>query len=141
MKDVEKLGKKGEIKEVSDGYARNFLIPQKKANPATEKLIKWAKEEEEKRIKIEKEELSVQQKIAEKIDGKEFVIKVKAEKGKLFGAVDEKEILNILIKQGFKIEKENIKINKSIKEIGKHEIGLKFKHGIGAKVYVLVEEE
>lgn len=141
MEDVEKLGKKGEVKEVSDGYARNFLIPQKKVNPATEKLTAWAKNEEAERIKNEEAELKAQQELAGKIDGQEFVIEAKSEDGKLFGAVDEKEILKAIEKQGFKIEKENIKINKPIKELGQHQVDLKFKHGIEGKISIVVEEE
>jgi len=141
IEDVDRLGKRGGIKNVSDGYGRNFLIPTGKAKLATEETLQWAKKELAEKIKREEDELKQQQALGKKIDSLELTIKTKAEKEKLFGTIGEKEIMEALKKQGVKIEKSNIKIKKPIKEIGEYQIQINLKHGIEAKVNVLIEGE
>jgi len=110
LKDVEKLGKKGEIKEVADGYARNFLIPNKKAILATKNEI--IKLEEQKEIKAQQaeQELSKYQQIATQLDGLELEILAKVgEEEKLFGTVTANQIVEKLKEQGIEVQK--IKLN------------------------------
>ena len=136
LKDVEKLGQKGEIKKVADGYARNFLIPNKLAILATKpELVKL---EEEKRKEAEKAEVELKtyQEIASQIDGLELEIPVKiSEEGKLFGAVATSQIVEQIKEQGFEIKKEQIK------ELGEYEAVIEFPHNLETKMKVLVVEE
>ncbi len=142
LKDVEKLGKNGEVKNVADGYARNFLIPNKMAVLATKsELIKL---EEEKKIETEKaeEELKLYQGIASQIDGLELEIPAKViEDGKLFGAITTAKIVEVLKEKNFEIKKEQIKLEEPIKEIGEYEATVEFPHNLESKIKIIVTEE
>jgi large subunit ribosomal protein L9 len=141
LKDVKGLGKAGDIKEVKDGYARNFLLPRKLAVVATEKAIKEFEEkkaQEEARIKAEIEEIN---KIKDKLESKKLVIKHKlGANGQLIGAVTNKEIAEKLKEAGFEIDKKQIE-HVSIKAPGEYEIDIKFPHQIHAKLPLIVEGE
>lgn len=142
LKNVEKLGKMGEVKEVADGYARNFLIPRGLAELATEKAL--AKIEEIKKATARKAELELKkfQELAEKLEGIEIVVKAKVgEGGKLYGSVTEEQIAQKLKEKGFEIKKGQIKLEKPIKEVGGHEVMVQLNHGLEARIYVMVVEE
>lgn len=142
LKDVEKLGKKGEVKKVADGYARNFLIPQKMAVLATQSEI--AKLEKEKEIEAQKaeQELTLYQEIASQIDGLEIEIPAKVgEDGKLFGSITPAKISETLKLRGFEIKKEQIKIAEPFKEIGEYEATVEFPHNLEVKIKLIVVEE
>ncbi len=151
LKDIEDLGKKGEIKKVADGYARNFLIPKQMAILATESEI--IKAEGQKKIDAEKaeKELALFQGIASQIDGLELEISVKInEEGNLFGAVTDSQIVEKLkeslsfietIPKDFEIKKEQIKLTEPIKEIGEYEVTIEFPHSLESKIKVIVIEE
>ncbi|MEA2113636.1 MAG: 50S ribosomal protein L9 [Patescibacteria group bacterium] len=139
LQDVEKLGKKNELKEVADGYARNFLIPNKMAVLATEPEI--VKMEEQKKIEAQRaeEELTRFQKLASELDGLELEITDKADdSGKLFGAINAIKISEKLKEQGFEIEKNQIKITKPIKEAGEYEILIELPHNLEVKIKIIV---
>ena len=141
LKDVEKLGKKGDVKEVADGYARNFLIPNKLVVLATKSEL--AKLEEQKKIEAQKaeKELIRFQEIASQVDGLELEIPVKvSEDGKLFGTITANQIAESLKEKGFEIKKEQIKLEKPIKEIGEYEVTIEFPHNLEAKIKVIVLE-
>lgn len=142
LKNVEKLGKKGEVKNVADGYARNFLIPNKLAALATKSEL--AKLEEQTKIDTEKaeEELKFYQEIANQIDGLELEIPVKvSEEGNLFGAVTASQIAEKLKEKNFEIEKEQIKLEEPIKEIGEYEAIVEFPHNLETKIKLIIVEE
>ena len=141
LSDVKGLGKAGDIKEVKDGYARNFLLPRKLAVLATPEAVKEfeaKKAEEEARIKAEIEEIN---KIKEALESKKLVIKHRlGANGQLIGAVTNKEIAEKLKEAGFDIEKKQIE-HTSIKAPGEYTVDIKFHHGIHAKLPVVVEGE
>ena len=142
LKDVEKIGKKDEIKNVSNGYARNFLFPKKLANPATKKAVDELEKQKELEAKKAEEALKTTQEIVEKIDGQEIEVPVKLdEQGNLYGSVNEVEIGKILKLQGFNINKKQIKIPQPIKEIGEHPVIILFDHGLEADIKIIVVEE
>lgn len=122
--DVEKLGEKGELKQVKEGYARNFLFPKNLAIPATKSAIKMINDElkskEAENSKL-KEEAQAQAKI---LEGQKITIPAKTEKnGKLFGAISEKEIAENIKKQiNLDVNPKNIEITEPIKEIGDYKI-------------------
>ncbi|MDD3363461.1 MAG: 50S ribosomal protein L9 [Syntrophomonas sp.] len=141
--EVKKLGLKGQVLEVSDGYARNFLIPQGLAEEATKTKLK---EVQEKSVKDEKKKSSEKEKAEElkvKLHGKKIEIKVKAGAGdKLFGAVTVKEIADILQKE-FKIsiDKKKIDVGEPIKHLGQYNIKLKIYPSVQADVKLIVAPE
>lgn len=142
LKDIENIGKKNEIKNVSNGYARNFLFPKKLAKPATKKAIEELEKQKELETQKAEEELKTIQELVEKIDGQEIEAPVKIdEKGQLYGSLNELEISKILQEKGFKINKKQIKIPQPIKEIGEYPITILFDHGLEADIKIIVIEE
>ncbi len=140
LKKVEKLGNVGEIKDVSAGFASNYLIPNKMAKPASSNVVKEVEKQVENR-KVKEDVLTKEfRDLAKKIDGQEFTIEQKAKDGKLFGSVKEKDIVELISKKGFKIEEKNILFKNVIKEIGEFEIEIKVKNDIKAKIKLIVNE-
>lgn len=140
--DVKGQGKKGQLVNVSDGYARNFLLPRGLAKEATNdnlNVLKGKKESLEYKIKTETDEANA---IVEKMKAIEVVIKAKAgENGKLFGSVTSKEVSEELTKQHhIKIDKKKFILPDGIKTLGVTEVEVKVYTGIVGKVKVRVEE-
>ena len=130
--DVKGQGKKGEMKEVSDGYARNFLLPKNLASEATTDNINALKLKER----------AAAMETAEKLSGIQVIIKAKAGNGgKLFGAVTSQEISKALKEQhGIEIEKNKIVMKDSIKNFGGYTVKAKLGHEISGNVSVMVIE-
>jgi large subunit ribosomal protein L9 len=130
LKDVPRVGRKGEVKEVNDGYAMNFLIGRGLAVKATDKAIAEL-ELKKKEVKVQREiQDELLQKNLDEIKGKVITISGKANpKGGLFSAIHKKEILEALKKEHrAEIGEEFIILDKPIKEIGEHEIPIKIAH-------------
>ncbi len=142
VKDVPSLGKAGEVKEVKDGYARNYLIPKGLAKVATPEIIQeWEKEQKE-RAKKEAKEKEELLKLKEKIESLTLEIRHKAgANGALFGAITNKEVAEELKKYGIEIDKKSIDIHPPIKQTGSYEIDIKLGYGIHAKLNLRVEAE
>ncbi len=143
LKDIPKLGRKFEIKNVSDGYANNYLIPNKLAVIANKKnLAIIEKEKEVLEKKAEKELKEIQEMVAQ-IDGLELVMKVKINEknGKIYGSVNNQKIYEELTKKGFEIKKEQIALNEPIKALGEYPVKIVFDHNLEAEIKVIVEEE
>ena len=143
QQDVRGQGKKGEMKEVSDGYARNFLLPRKLAVEAnSDNLNAFTLKEKAKAAQLAKEKAQAQEN-AEKLKG--VVVKIAAKAGaggKLFGAVTSKEISDALLAQfGIEIEKNKIVQADPIKNYGSYEVKCKLGHEVSGTVHVLVVEE
>jgi len=140
--DVKKLGSMGQIVEVSDGYARNYLIPRGFAVEANMKNIKSL--EHEKKIiqeKSKKIKFSARD-IADKLEKTTLIIKVKAgEEGKLFGSVTTMDIAEQLKERGFDIDKKRIFIEEPIKRIGTYPVNIKLHSEVTAQINVEVVQE
>lgn len=142
LQDVENLGKKYDTKEVAAGYARNFLLKNGLAKPATKEAIKWAGAQKEIEEKGAEEELEKIQSNATNIDGQEFVIGVKVgEDGQMFESVTVKKISEKLKESGFEIKKNQINLEKPIKELGEFPIKIKFPHNLEAEIKLIISEE
>lgn len=142
LQDVENLGKKYEIKEVKDGYARNFLIPQGLAKLATEEVLKWLETQKEIEEKKSEEELKGAQELASKIDGIEVIIPVKiGEEKQLFEKITSQKISEKLKELGVGVKKSQIDLVKPIEELGEFPVKVKFEHNLEAEVKVIVTEE
>lgn len=142
LEDVKSLGKKGEIVDVSDGYARNFILPKKKgveANNANLNNLKLQKANDE---KIAQENLDAAKSLATKIEEGTVTIKIKVgEGGKLFGAVATKEIAAAFKEQkGIELDKKKIVLDEPIKEIGTHTVKVKLHKDVQAMLSVNIVE-
>jgi len=140
--DVRNVGNMGQIVNVADGYARNYLVPRGLAVEANKKNIKSIEhekrviQEKAKKIKNSAEELSG------RISKLTLVIKANAgEEGKLFGSVTAMDISELLKNEGFEIDKRKISIEEPIKRLGTHTVNVKIHPEITARVTVLVEQE
>ncbi len=142
LQDVENLGKKYEVKEVKDGYARNFLFPNKLAKPATEKALKWLEMQKEMEAKKAEETLKKIQDSATGIDGQEVIIPVKVgEAGQLFESITSQKISEKLKEIGLDIKKNQILLEEPIKEMGEFPIKIKFEHNLEAEIKVIITKE
>ena len=141
--DVKGQGKKGEMKEVSDGYARNYLLPRKLASEATADSINALKLKEKARAaQIAKEKAQALEN-AQKLTGIQVIIRAKAGNGgKLFGAVTSQEISNALKEQfGIDIEKNKIVQAEPIKTFGSYTVKAKMGYEISGNINLLVVED
>ena len=140
LQDIKGLGKKYEVKEVAPGYAKNFLIPKGLAKLANKQNLNWLKMIEEKRIEKTEEELKRAQEIAAKLDGYEFTIQVRVgERGQLFESISKQKIAKKIKEElGFEIKKNQIILNKPIKELGEFPVLVKLDHNLEAEVIVIV---
>ena len=142
LKDVEKLGKKYEVKEVKPGYARNFLLPQGLAKQATKSVLKWLEMQKDIETKKEEEELKQVQQLASGIEGQEVTIPVKiGENGEMFESVTLQKISEKLKELGFNVKKNQIILATPIKELGEFPIKIRFNHNLEAEIKVIVTEE
>ncbi|MCX7991608.1 MAG: 50S ribosomal protein L9 [Proteobacteria bacterium] len=140
--DVESLGQAGEIVNVSDGYARNFLIPRKLAVIADEKNLRvfehLKRQTEEKIKKIKKQAES----LAEKLSNLTLTITAKAgEEGKLFGSITSINIAEELKKQGFDIDRKKIVLEQPLKMLGDYEVKIKLEGNVSANLKLSIVKE
>jgi len=139
LQDVKGVGKADEIKEVSEGYARNFLFPKHLAVQALDKNIKELIERKRKESKESERELQELQGLASRLDGVELLIKEKAsETGILYASIAPQRLAQELNKKGFKLEKNQIQ-NLNIKKAGEYTVKIKLNHGLESQILVRVE--
>lgn len=138
-KNVVNVGKAGDIKQVADGFARNFLIPQGLAEPATPQSVSRAHQMAQDAANRAQEELAQAQQRATLIESTEVTIQSKAEKGKLFGAITPGAISQALSKHQISVANNMIKIAQPIKEVGEHTVVVQLGHGIEAELKVIIE--
>jgi len=142
LQDIDRIGKKYEIKEVKDGYARNFLIPKGLVKIATLQAVEWADMQKEILEKKAEEELAKIQKVASEMDGLEVTIPVKiGEKDQLFEKITEQKVAEKFKEMGFDVKKTQILMENPIEEIGEFPIKIKFDHNLEAEITVIVVEE
>lgn len=136
LADIKGVGKKDQIINASDGYARNFLFPKKLAVEANNENLGKLKSKNESKAFKKETEIAEAKKIAEKIESITLTIKVKAgENGKIFGGVTSKEIAESLKKEyKIEIDKKKIALSETIKNIGTHTVDIKLYEGITAEL-------
>ena len=142
LEDVKALGKKGEIVNVSDGYARNAILPKKLGVEATPKNLNDLKLQNQHADKVAAENLENAKELARVIAEKKVVVKIKAgEGGKIFGSVSTKEIAQAAKEQaGLELDKKKMQLKEAIKALGTYEIPVKLHPKVTAKLTVQVVE-
>ena len=142
QQDVRGQGKKGQLVEVSDGYARNFLLPKKLAVPATAENVNTMKQQEKARKAQEAAEKAEAEALSKKLEGLMVKIPAKAgEGGRLFGAVTAKEISEALAAQhGLTIAKAKLVLDEPIKACGGYQVKAKLGYEVTGTVNVMVTE-
>ena len=142
LQDIENIGKKHDVKEVKNGYARNFLIARGLAKPATKEVLKWLDLQKEIESKKAEEELKKIQQTASTIDGQEIIITVKTgEENQLFESITNQKIWEKVKELGFDIKKSQIDLPEPIKELGEFPIKIKLEHNLESEIKVIIVAE
>lgn len=143
LKDVKGVGKAGELKNVADGYAQNFLIPNKLAQKATSTNVQKAEDEAAEKRKQEAEMLQEMKEAAKKLDKKKFTIKTKVQESsaRLFGSIDKKQIVEKIEQENIQLGGANVGLKKPIKELGEYPVKIGFTKGVAATITIVVEKE
>lgn len=141
LKDVKGTGKKGEIKEVSDGYAKNFLLKTGAAKVADNSAISENKNKQVASAFHKQQELNAAKALQKELNGKEIALSIKCgENGKAFGSVTGKEIAEALEKLGYQIDKKKVELKEPIKALGDYQVSIRIYPEVVAKINVKVKE-
>lgn len=143
LEDVKSLGKKGDIVNVSDGYARNMILPKKLGVEATSKNMNDLKLQNQHAEKVAQENLAAAQALAEEISTKQVQVKIKTgEGGKIFGAVSSKDLAQAAKEQlNLELDKKKMQMPEGLKSLGVHEVPIKLHPKVTASLKVKVVEE
>jgi len=142
LSDIDDLGKKGEIVEVKAGYARNYLLPQKKALFADAHTLLRQQKLQDERAKQGAVDKAESETMKEGLQNVVLSIHVKVDpEGKMYGSVSQTDILELIQKEGFQIEKKQINIRKHIKETGIVDVPLKLKEGVETTIKLKIIPE
>lgn len=143
LQDDKNLGKKGEIINANDGYARNFIIPKKIGLEATPKNLNDLKLQKANEERIAKEQLEEAQTLAKDLESKEVVVSIKGgEGGKVFGSVSSKEIAAAFKEQcGVELDKKKIQMEEAIKSFGVYQVKIKLHPKVIGNLKVKVQEK
>ena len=143
LEDVKSLGKKGEIVNVSDGYARNAILPKKLGVEATSKNLNDLKLQNQHADKVAAENLQHARELAKEIEQKKVMVKIKTgEGGRIFGSVSTKEIAQAAKEQtGLDLDKKKMQLPEAIKALGVYEVPVKLHPQVTTKLKVQVVEE
>ena len=142
QKDVPTLGKKGEIKNVPDGYARNFLFKKGLAIAATEEATSVLERQKTSDQKKKEKELAQLRELAKKLNSLALKTTLKlGEMGEAFGSVSPAKIISLMKEKGFHIGKSNIALEHPIKTLGEHKIKIKLEHGLETEIKLTIERE
>lgn len=142
LQDYQRLGKEGEIVEVRDGYARNFLIPQGVAKEATPLVLRELEQKKLLQKRKEEKKLERLRELREKLSRTSLTIALKtAREDKMYGAVTNIDIARALKEEGFEIDRHKILLEEPIKELGVYQIPIRLHPDIEAKVKVWIVKE
>lgn len=137
--NVDKLGRAGDVKDVSDGFGRNYLLPNKLAQSATPAALKAWEQAKAKRDKAAQAQLGKTKDLAGKVNGVSLSFSRPAgAEGKLFGSVGKSDIVKSLKSCGYTVEKDSVILEAAIKQVGDHEVELRLHPEVSAKVKVTV---
>ena len=142
LQDEKKLGKKGDLVEVSEGFARNYILPKKIGVEASAKNMNDLKLQKANEEKLAKERLEAAKELAGRLENMQVVLKIKAgEGGRTFGTISSKEIVQAAKEQfDIEIDKKKVQIPDAIKSLGMYEVNVKLHPSVTGKLKVHVEE-
>ena len=142
LQDVKGQGKKGEVVDVNEGYARNFLVKKGLAEIATASKLNDLTQKKSAADFHKAEEIKATKLLAREINGKTFTVKIKAgQNGKVFGSVTGGNVADALSAAGYDIDKKKIVLPQPIKTLGTYDIDLKLAEGVASKIIIAVEAE
>ena len=143
LQDVKSLGKKGEIVNVNDGYARNFILPKKLGVEATGKNLNDLKLQKNNETKVAQEHLEAAKELAAELSSGQVELAIKVgEGGRVFGSVSSKEIAAAVKEQmNLDVDKKKIQLKEAIKSLGTHIVNVKLHPEVTAELKVVVKEE
>ncbi|MCS7041304.1 MAG: 50S ribosomal protein L9 [Bryobacteraceae bacterium] len=140
--DIEKLGSRGQVVKVADGFARNYLLPRRLAVPATEANRKIVEQERQAALRREAKEKAAAEELAKMLAGLVLTTTQKAgEADQLFGSVTAKDIAELLEKQGYQIDRRKIILDHPIKTLGEHRVTLRLHREVSVEITVNVNRE
>lgn len=140
--DVKGTGKKGEILDVSDGYAKNFLLKKGLAEQASSVAVNSLKLQQEAEARRKAEEIREIRELAKKMDKSKVTVSIKCgENGKVFGSVTSKEIASKLAELGFDVDKKKLLLKEALKTVGDYAVEIRLMEGVSAKIFVTVIPE
>ena len=140
--DVKGSGKKGDILEVSDGYAKNFLLKKGLAEIATSSGVNEIRQRKNSEEFHKAENIRAQKELAAKLNGVTVPISIRAgENGKVFGSVTTEKIAAALAELGFEVDKKRVSTKEPIKNVGEFEAEVKFMEGVSAKIKIVVSPQ
>jgi len=140
LKNVSGLGRRGDLKEVSDGYSRNFLLPRGLAEAATVKNISLVKAQEDAKVRVKVQAENKLEKLARKLNGLVLEIQEKvSEANKFYAAISKNTIVNKLKERGITVSKEQILLAEPIKEPGKYKIAVHLGPSLATEIIVVAK--
>jgi large subunit ribosomal protein L9 len=143
LQDVPQIGKMGEVKEVADGYARNFLLPKKLATLATPSALKAAELQLQKKKERQQQFVAKIGEIAQQLEGVLITFKAKVvDENRLYGSIRDSDIAAELCQStGFDIDREKVELKEPIRQLGSYEITIRLSEELVPKIKVVIEEE
>jgi large subunit ribosomal protein L9 len=141
LQDVRNVAKKGDRKEVSEGYAQNFLFPQRKAMKATPDAIARAEKERAYKEQLKKESATLAREHCALLSGKNIHFRVKSKNGKLFGSITAKDIITALRTEKIFVDDKLLLTPNYLKTAGRHEVKVDCGHGMKTTLLVTIEGE
>ena len=142
LEDIDKVGKKYDVKEIKDGYARNFLIPKNLVKIAIAKNMKWLEAQKQTKAAVAEEDLKKVETRVSAIDGQEIIISVKVgDKGQLFESITPQKISEKIKELGIVVNASQIELEGLIKELGEFPVKIKFEHNLEAEIKIIISEE
>ncbi len=140
--DVEKVGSRGALVKVADGYARNFLLPKRLAVPATESNKKIVEQERDAYLRREAKDKTESEDLAKLLTGLTLTFRQKVgENNHLFGSVTAKDIADALEAQKFHLERRKVQLDEPIRTVGEHEVTVRLHRDVSTQIKVVVEPE
>ena len=140
--DVKGTGKKGEILDVSDGFAKNFLFKKGLAEPASSTAVNVLTMQKEAEARRRAEEIAAIRENAKKMDKATVTVPIRCgENGKVFGSATSKEIAARLAESGYEVDKKKILLKEPIKQAGEYNVEIRFMEGVSCKITVIVKPE
>ncbi|MBM3193804.1 MAG: 50S ribosomal protein L9 [Chlamydiae bacterium] len=142
LEDVINYGRKGDLVHVAPGFARNYLLPKRKALLATRVTIKMREKLQKERKEQAEIDRKESEKLALKLEGKSFETTVKVDpEGHLYGSVTAHDIMEIVVREGFTIEKKHVALLHPIKQIGTYQVNLRLPEGVEVAVALVVKPD